>query len=162
MKKYLPILFFALVPVFYSCVSRQEPNYAPVTSSISATNNNAAWSATLTDTLLNDTLTLHALLKRDLLRIKLPVMSSSYNLVPGNAQYFIFDNNGKVTNTFKLDPSYSNTVTSIVNNTVSAINKYVTGQFSARFIIDSTGINTDTLSFSTVTFANGRFIAAYK
>ena len=82
--------------------------------------------------------------------------------MPGNAQYFIFDNNGKVTNTFKLDPSYSNTVTSSVNNTVSAINKYVTGQFSARFIIDSTGINTDTLSFSTVTFANGRFIAAYK
>ena len=163
MKKiFTPILFVVFTSLFYSCVSRQEPNYVQVASSISATNNGAAWSATLTDTLLNDTLTLHALLKRDLLRIKLPVASSSYNLVAGNAQYFIFDNLGNITNTFKLDPTYTNTVTSIVNNTVNSINKYFTGQFKARFIIDSTGINTDTLSFNTVTFINGQFVAAYK
>ena len=162
MKKYLPVLLFALVPMFYSCVSRQSPNYATVTSSINATNNGAAWSATLTDSLLNDTLILHAQLKRDLLRIKFPLSVPSYSLISGNAQYFIFDNSGKVTNTFKLDPTYANSVTGIVNNTVSSINKYVTGQFKARFIVDSTGINTDTLDADTVTFTNGKFTAAYK
>ena len=162
MKKYLPILLFAVIPLYYSCVSREEANYTTVNSSINAINNGAAWSATLTDTLLNDTLTLHAQAKRYLLRMKFPVAGSSYNLMPGNAQYFIFDNSGNVTNTFKLDATYPNSINSIVNNTVSSINKYFTGQFKSRFIIDSTGINTVTLAFDTVTFTNGKFTAAYK
>jgi hypothetical protein len=161
MKKHL-FLLIASVCLCYSCVSRQEPNYTTVTSAISATNNGEAWSATLTDTLLNDTLTLHALVVRNLLRIKFPITLSRYNLLPGNAQYFIFDDSGNITNTFKLDPSYTNTVTNIVNNTISSINKYTTGQFNARFIINSTGINTGILSYDTVTFINGKFTAAYK
>jgi len=163
MKKLItPLLLFILAFNLYSCISRQSPDYATVTSSINAVENGTGWSATLTDSLLNDTLAMHAQAKRYLLRIKFPLSASNYNLASGNAQYFIFNNSGNITNTFKLDPTFANTVTGIVNNTVNSNNKYATGQFKVRFIVDSTGVNTDSLTYSTVTFTNGQFTADYK
>ena len=88
---------------------------------------------------------------------------NNYILTPADVKYFNFDVTGnKVTKTFKLDPTYQNTVTNLVVNTVSSINKYVTGQFKLRLIIDSLGINTDTAGIDTVTFTRGQFIAPYK
>jgi hypothetical protein len=163
MKKFFtPLLLFVLYCGFYACVSPDSPNYSTVSSSITANENGTGWSATLTDSLLNDTLAMHAQAKRYLLKIKFPLSASNYNLASGNAQYFIFNNSGNITNTFKLDPTYANTVTGIVNNTVNSNNKYATGQFKARFIVDSTGVNTDSLTYSTVTFTNGQFTADYK
>ena len=163
MKKYLPILLLFVIPFYYSCVGNDGPNYSDVASSIYANNNGTGWSASLFDTLKNDTLTLHARTKLQLLRLQFPVSGSSYNLTVANGQYFNYDNTGtNIIKTFKLDPSYPNTVTAIANNTVNSINEYVTGQFKSRFVIDSAGVNTVTLAFDTVTFSNGQFTAAYK
>jgi len=162
MKRNIFILLFAIVPFYYSCVSRESPNYATVISSIGATDNGSAFTAILTDTLSNDTMTLHARSKLILLRLTFPVSASSYNLATSNGQYYNYDNSGKVVKTFKLDAGYPNMVTGIVNNTTSSINKYVTGQFKARFILDTTVMNTDTSGTDTVTLTNGSFIAPYK
>jgi len=162
MKKYIPVLLFVIVPLFYSCVSRQQPDYIPVSSAIAALNNGQNWTAPLTDTLTNDTMVLHAQWKHEIFRIKFPVTDAAYALTGNGDQYFITNNSGTVTKTFKLDKNYSNTVTSIQNVTVNSLNKYVSGQFKMRFVIDSTGINTDTTGTDTVTFTNGRFNAAYK
>jgi len=86
-----------------------------VVSSINATNNGQPWTAVLTDTLVNDTMILHAQWKHELFRIKFPVGGSNYTLTSSNAQYFNFDNSGKVSKTFKLDASYPSSVTGIVN-----------------------------------------------
>lgn len=162
MKKYIPVLLLVVIPLFYSCISRESPDYATVTSGIAANNNGEAWTAELTDTLVNDTMILHAQWKHELFRVKFPVTSSSYTLTANNAQYFNFDNSGKVSRTYNLDLSYPNTISSIVSNTVNPNNKYVTGQFKARFVLDTLANNTDTSGFDTVTLVNGRFTAAYK
>lgn len=162
MKKIVPVILFALVPLFYSCVGREQADYNPAQASISAINNGQNWTAALTDTLLNDTLTLHAQWKHDLLRLKFPVSASNYPVAFNNGHYFTTGNTGQVTQTYKLDVNYPNTVNSIVNNTVSSINKYVTGQFKLRFIIDPLANNTDTTGIDTITLINGQFTAPYK
>jgi hypothetical protein len=164
MKKYISVILFAIVPLFYSCVGRQQPDYVPASPVMTALNNGQNWETVLTDTLQNDSIILHARWKRDLLRIKFPMPGqTSYNLTAADVKYFNFDVTGsKVTKTFKLDPTYQNTVTNLVVNTVSPINKYVSGQFKLRLVIDSLGINTDTSGIDTVTFTHGQFIAPYK
>jgi hypothetical protein len=162
MKKYIPILLFIIIPLFYSCVSSDQPNYAHVFSSITALNNGQNWTVNLTDTLTKDTMVLHAQWKHEIFRIKFPVTSSAFALTGNGDQYFNTDNSGNITKTFKLDKNYANTVTSIQNVTVNSLNKYVTGQFKMRFVIDPTGINTDTTGTDTVTLTNGRFTATYK
>ena len=163
MKKYLQVILIVIVSALYSCVSRQQPDYIPATPIITAQNNGQSWSALLTDTLQNDSLILHAQWKRELLRIKFPMPGqNNYTLNAGDVKYFIFDNQGKISQTFKIDPTYQSTVTKLIVNTVSSINKYISGQFKARFVIDSTGINTDTVGVDTVTFTQGQFVAPYK
>lgn len=162
MKKYIPVLLFTIIPLFYSCVGREQPDYVPVSNAIAALNNGQNWTAPLTDTLTNDTMVLHAEWKHEIFRIKFPVTSSAFALAGNGNQYFITDNSGKVTKTFMLDKNYSNTLTSVQNVTVNSLNKYVSGQFKMRFVIDSTGINTDTTGIDTVTLTNGRFTATYK
>jgi hypothetical protein len=163
MKKYLPILLLFVIPFYYSCVGNDGPNYSDVASSIYGTNNGTGWSASLFDTLKNDTLTLHARTKLQLLRLQFPVSGSSYNLTVANGQYFNYDNTGtNIIKTFKLDPSYPNTVTAIANNTVNSINEYVTGQFNVRFILDTAVKTNDTIGVNTVTLTNGHFTAVYK
>lgn len=164
MKKFLtPLLLFVVLSVFYSCAGKDGPNYSDVFPSITATNNGIAWSPTLSDTLKNDTLTLHARLKPQLLRLEFPVTGTSYNLVAGNGHYYTYDNTGtNITKTFKLDPSYPNAVTAIVNNTTNALNKYIFGLFNVRFILDKSVKNSDTTGTNTVTIVNGSFTAVYK
>jgi hypothetical protein len=164
MKKFLtPLLLFVLACSFYSCAGKDGPNYSDVFPSIIATNNGIAWAPTLTDTLKNDTLTLHARLKPELLRLEFPVSGANYTLAERNAQYYTYDNTGtNITKTFKLDPSYPNAVTGIVNNTTNALNKYVTGRFNVRFILDTSVKTNDTTGTNTVTIVNGSFTAVYK
>jgi hypothetical protein len=164
MKKFVPAILFAIVPFFYSCVSRQQPDYTQAVPVMTAQNNAQNWQTELTDTLQNDSIILHAQWKRDLLRIKFPMPGqNSYNLTPTDVKYFIFDVTGKkITRTFKLDPTYQNTVTNLVVNTVSSINKYVSGQFKLRLVLDTLVINTDTAGIDTFTFTRGQFIAPYK
>ena len=162
MRKYIPVLLFTIIPLFYSCVSNDQPNYTLVFPAISALNNGQNWNVTLTDTFKNDTMVLHAQWKHEIFRIKFPVTSSAFTLTGNGDQYFNTDNSGNITKTFKLDKNYANTVTAIQNVTVNPLNKYVSGQFKMRFVIDSTGINTDTTGTDTVTFTNGRFNATYK
>jgi hypothetical protein len=163
MKKYIPFVLFAIVPLFYSCASNDEPDYAPPIPFITAQINSEKWVSILTDTLQNDSIILHAKYKRDFLRIKFPLSAqSSYTLLPGDVKYFTYDiSDTKVTKTFKLDPAYQGIVSNLVVNTVSPIHKYVTGQFNLRLIIDTAGINTDTTGTNTVTFTRGQFVAPY-
>ena len=78
MKKYITILLLTLLPLFYSCIGKNDQaDFTAVSPAISAVNNGVNWSAFLTDTIANDSLVLYAQTKLSLLRIKVPIATTA-------------------------------------------------------------------------------------
>ena len=157
MKKVTFLLLFAAALFLYSCVSREEPNSVTIPSAMTAVNNGSNWEVTLTDTIQNDSIQLHGRSKLDLLRIKLPeVTSTGIPLTDITAQYYIYTTNGTtIAQNFVLDKSYKN----VANITVNTPNRSITGQFNLRFVINKLAINPDTTGTDTDTFTQGTFQA---
>jgi hypothetical protein len=158
MKKYIAFLVVAILPFYYSCINdnvQPQPGSVTVTPGISAVNNGAEWKAVLLDTISHDSLELYAVSKTNILKIKFPDSISSTNELLGKkGSYYIRDNSGTITKTFKLDDTYINSVSVQLNS----INKSITGGFNLRFVIDPSVAGTNTTGLDTVTFTNGYFI----
>jgi hypothetical protein len=153
MKKLIPLVLFALLPLLYSCVSgSNQPNLPPPPQSITALKNGKSWTGTPIDSAVKDSLIVHAVgPDKDVLRMKfISLRTGTFALSDTNGQYYTTNSTGQIVNRYKLDKTANNTIILIDNVTPN----YVYGQFTLTFRIYSSTTNVDTAA---VSFTNGKF-----